>query len=890
MSPTASGKRPLADLAAPEGDAFKRPALGATFPFPDELLHEDEGGFALAAPSAAAGASGVALFASQPSTAATPLALGATPRLGGAIAPDKENATPAPRFSARGSLEPGSTGGRALDWGRGEAELLRARSELVDAVRAREEALATGEHERRGAALELSRERDRADGLARQRDFLAASEAELRAQLSALEEAGAAADGARAAALDAAIANASTLREELRKARDDARAARANIELELDQARDDAVAARAEVDVARADAAAALAAQAAARRAEAAASARALAAEATQAELDAARRQLARLEAVEAREAGLRREVERLQHADRDATSARADADAARLRASHTAELGEALADMRARCAALEPLAARAAELESHKASLAEQLVEWHCLLDADSGAPAAAAAAGGSASGGASRLGERLRELRVQLAHASEREGALVARLRQAELAAAAKAVEQGALRDSADESARAAAAAHEAAARERRRAATAEAERDGCRRLLGAYAIVESAPAGAAPADAASAMAAGLAALQAALVAAGARAEGLEEELAAARVACAEAGQAERRAAADAVDARAAAERAAERERAAVREAEEARRYAADAVPQPAHRVLHFGRNPLALATEATVESLRDRNRALQLQLDALGGGRPIGEQAEGAAAASAAAATAVANLEAAQVCAAPPLPRCQHFGGCCALPSPAPSLPDPSSFWPPRAAGSVALPLARSLFLTNSRTHSHCTWRLRRPSRRRPCRRRRRTRTGSSRCSARRSTSSARWSACSSATASTWSTRSIRSDPGRAARAQTAISRSRYVRERDARRRLLCAALRRAQRGVPAHRAPLTRTGLQRARACAQQDGEGNLNMLESDWAAALSTLIREFLQEGGSIPAFLAAATLELFRDAQAASGASALTLR
>jgi hypothetical protein len=51
-----------------------------------------------------------------------------------------------------------------------------------------------------------------------------------------------------------------------------------------------------------------------------------------------------------------------------------------------------------------------------------------------------------------------------------------------------------------------------------------------------------------------------------------------------------------------------------------------------------------------------------------------------------------------------------------------------------------------------------------------------------------------------------------------------------------------------------------------------------------------MLESDWAAALSTLIREFLQEGGSIPAFLAAATLELFRDAQAASGASALTLR
>lgn len=65
-----------------------------------------------------------------------------------------------------------------------------------------------------------------------------------------------------------------------------------------------------------------------------------------------------------------------------------------------------------------------------------------------------------------------------------------------------------------------------------------------------------------------------------------------------------------------------------------------------------------------------------------------------------------------------------------------------------------------------------------------------------------------------------------------------------------------------------------------------GLRVARACAQQDGEGNLNMLESEWASALSTLIREFLQEGGSIPAFLSAATLQLFRDAQAAGGTPA----
>jgi hypothetical protein len=50
----------------------------------------------------------------------------------------------------------------------------------------------------------------------------------------------------------------------------------------------------------------------------------------------------------------------------------------------------------------------------------------------------------------------------------------------------------------------------------------------------------------------------------------------------------------------------------------------------------------------------------------------------------------------------------------------------------------------------------------------------------------------------------------------------------------------------------------------------------RWCPQQEADGSLSMLESDYAAQLSGLIREYLQEGASIPAFLSAATLQLFR--------------
>lgn len=51
-------------------------------------------------------------------------------------------------------------------------------------------------------------------------------------------------------------------------------------------------------------------------------------------------------------------------------------------------------------------------------------------------------------------------------------------------------------------------------------------------------------------------------------------------------------------------------------------------------------------------------------------------------------------------------------------------------------------------------------------------------------------------------------------------------------------------------------------------------------AQSGADGSLSMLESDWAAQLSPLIGEYLQRGSSIPAFLAAVTLQLFRDGPA----------
>ncbi|KAJ1635794.1 hypothetical protein T492DRAFT_862859 [Pavlovales sp. CCMP2436] len=47
------------------------------------------------------------------------------------------------------------------------------------------------------------------------------------------------------------------------------------------------------------------------------------------------------------------------------------------------------------------------------------------------------------------------------------------------------------------------------------------------------------------------------------------------------------------------------------------------------------------------------------------------------------------------------------------------------------------------------------------------------------------------------------------------------------------------------------------------------------------DGSLSMLESEYAGQWTGLIQQYLQQGSSIPAFLSALTLQLFRQAQGA---------
>ncbi|KAJ1635792.1 hypothetical protein T492DRAFT_835817 [Pavlovales sp. CCMP2436] len=467
------GKRPLGEQPFPEGDvAHKRPALGTVFAAPTEPAG-DEGATGVGA----AGGSMVPLLALTPRVALAPPA--STPRaLGGAIAPDKENATPAPASVRAISLEPGSTNGRlgGSEWAR-EAEALRARTDASEAVRARDEALASADWERRNSQLELARERERSETLSRQREFLEASETDLRTQLRALQKSSVLAEAATRDALEEA--HAAALRDDLSRERAESRASRSEHARTLETALSEADAARNEADTARADAAAAQAAQvsarrsesgaflkrqyatfqeyhiASARRSESDARARTLAAEGAQLELDAALRKLARLEAVEAREAGLRRfsrvELERTKLGDElaqfrqlfnDDSGGEGQAPAS---PSLTSSLSMAFATLRV---SSRPIACPA------NPPLTSPLNPAHH---------------------SAAQFGERLKLLRIQVVHASEREGALSARLRQAELAGTAKDTQVALAKDAAEEWKRRMADAEEAAANERRRAASA-------------------------------------------------------------------------------------------------------------------------------------------------------------------------------------------------------------------------------------------------------------------------------------------------------------------------------------------------------------------------------------------------------------------------------